>query len=410
MVIAAAVSRMNCMARLTRLKVRNLWFLSPLVLILTFLAPVSFSSCEREPVLHLHRDNHINIDLPIVQLDLSVYWQYDIDYSWEAEWYYGWDSLDKDIFGDSIGYIPPSVFNIRRYFLGNNSAAPHSSVLKNQISGTSFTANYEPGWYDFLVWNEVNSLDGAQALHFDETTTLDYVTAYTNITSAAALSKSAAAMKYPNAFNQPEALFSAYKQGISITNNIEDYDYYDPVKGIYYKIIDMTLVPVTYIYLTQLIIHNNRGRVSGVTGNADLSGMARSCNVNTGVAGEDAITVHYNCRFKNNCNMKGESVDIAGGRVMTFGICNINPNRIVKAAEIRDGARHYLGIPVIFNNATDSTLVFDVTDQVRQRYKGGVITVELDMDTVPLPSRKGGSGFDAVVKDFEDGGTHEFEM
>ena len=41
----------------------------------------------------------------------------------------------------------------------------------------------------------------------------------------------------------------------------------------------------------------------------------------------------------------------------------------------------------------DSTLVFDVTDQVRKRYRGGVITVELNMDTVPIPTRSGGSGF-----------------
>jgi len=54
--------------------------------------------------------------------------------------------------------------------------------------------------------------------------------------------------------------------------------------------------------------------------------------------------------------------------------------------------------------------VFDVTQQVRERYKGGVITIELDVDTVPIPKRSGGSGFNAVVKDTEDGGTYEFEM
>jgi hypothetical protein len=58
----------------------------------------------------------------------------------------------------------------------------------------------------------------------------------------------------------------------------------------------------------------------------------------------------------------------------------------------------------------DSTFVFDVTQQVRHRYKGGVITVELDMDTVPIPTRRGGSGFNAVVQDVQDGGTYEFEM
>jgi hypothetical protein len=31
------------------------------------------------------------------------------------------------------------------------------------------------------------------------------------------------------------------------------------------------------------------------------------------------------------------------------------------------------------------------------------------MDTIPIPSRSGGSGFDAVVKDFEEE-THEIEM
>ena len=40
---------------------------------------------------------------------------------------------------------------------------------------------------------------------------------------------------------------------------------------------------------------------------------------------------------------------------------------------------------MMFNNGKDQTLVFDVTDQVRKRYKGGVITVELDVDTIPYP-------------------------
>jgi hypothetical protein len=51
-----------------------------------------------------------------------------------------------------------------------------------------------------------------------------------------------------------------------------------------------------------------------------------------------------------------------------------------------------------------------VTDQIREKYKGGIITIELDVDTIPIPTRSGGSGFDAVVKDTEDGGTYEFDM
>ena len=163
----------------------------------------------------------------------------------------------------------------------------------------------------------------------------------------------------------------------------------------------MLLEPITYIYLPQVIIHHNYGRIAAVHGSANLSGMARSTNLNTGVTGLDAIAVYFNMRMKNNMYKGSEKVDIVGGRLMTFGMCGLNANRISRGVELNDGQRHYLDVTMQFNNGMDSTFVFDVTDQVRQRYKGGVLTVELDMDTVPIPKRSGGSGFNAVVKDWE---------
>ena len=132
--------------------------------------------------------------------------------------------------------------------------------------------------------------------------------------------------------------------------------------------------------------------------------------LNDGIAGPDVITVYFNNRFKSNCKKGEELVDIIGGRMLTFGIVGQNMNRISRREEVLDKVPHYLDVTMLFNNGMDSTLVFDVTEQVRRRWRGGVITVELNMDTVRIPTRKGGSAFDAVVKDFEDGGTHEFEM
>jgi hypothetical protein len=148
-----------------------------------------------------------------------------------------------------------------------------------------------------------------------------------------------------------------------------------------------------------------------VPGSANLSGMARSTSLNTGITGDDAIAVNFKMRLKNDKEFKnGERVDIVGGRLMTFGMCGQNANRVTRAEDGKDTKRHYLDVQMQFMNGMDSTFVFDVTNQVRERYKGGVITVELDMDTVPMPKRPGGSGFDAVVKDVEDGGTHIFDM
>lgn len=364
--------------------------------------------CIREPELHLFDGGDIEIELPLVELELDAYWDYEmsygITYDWRAEWYYGWDAVDQELFG-SLGYTEPSIFHLRRYFTGSTPLASHTSVVANTITGKSFYGKYSWGFWDILVWNDVNTIDGVQSLNFDEQTSLDYVLAYTNQTMASSRYE---APKYTRAFYEPEPLFSAYHQGIEIDRELTGFEY-DPIRNVYVKKLDMLLEPITYIYLTQVILHHNRGKIVGIDGSGMLSGFARSTVVNTGISGEDIITVYYNTRFKKNCDMNGEPVDIAGGRLLTFGISGQNANRIKHIEDVKDKTNHYLDITMQFNNGMDSTFVFDVTDQVRKRWKGGVITVELDMDTVRIPSRSGGSAFDAVVKEFEEE-THEFPL
>jgi hypothetical protein len=371
------------------------------------------SGCERNPELHLNYKGDVNVDLPVVELELNVFWDYTLElgttYDWRSEWYYDWDDTDTELFGE-IGYTKPSVFQLRRYFTGDTAYGTHTSVLSDMINGYTYSAPFDWGFWDLLVWNEVTTIDGVQSLRFDETTTLDYVTASTGQTMNTVRYQ---APKYTRSFYQPEALFSAYSRGMEVNKDLEGF-VYNADRNVWVRKLDMTLYPVTYIYLTQVIIHHNNGKITGVDGNANLSGMARTVNLNTGVTGDDAITVHYYVRFKKNCDMKGESVDIAGGRLMTFGMCNLNASRVGSSrngvTRVDDGLHHYMDVTMQFSNGMDSTFVFDVTDQVQRRYKGGVLTVELDADTIKAPKRKGGSGFDAVVKDFEDGGTHEFEM
>jgi hypothetical protein len=384
------------------------------------------TSCVRLPELHLYDSAETDFDIPIVDLDLEVIWDYEIGYNitydWKTEWHYGWDAQDKDIFGD-IGYAEPKVFNLRRYYTGETSHAPHTQVLAQMLYEPHFHGNFEWGFWDILIWNEVHTLDGVQSLHFDETSSLDTVVAYTNPSMHPTRYN---APKFTNSFWAPEPLFAAYERGIEINKNLDGFEY-DKERDIYIKKLNMTLQPITYIYLTQVILHNNKGRITSVDGNANLSGMARTTTLNTGVAGEDAITIYFNTRMKKDVPLipydsetaedpgahadpSIERVDIIGGRLLSFGLCNQAGNRVSRASELTDKYNHYLDVTMQFNNGMDSTFVFDVTDQVRERYKGGVITVELNVDDVPIPKRSGGSGFNAVVKETEDGGTWEFEM
>lgn len=376
-------------------------------------ASLCLTSCERKPLLHLHDDGgDVNTDIPLVDLDLDVLWDYEfeygIDYNWEAEWYYGWDATDSYIFGGTIGYREPNSYNVLRYFTGNIPYLPHNkSPLKDKIYGKTLHTRFDWGFWDILVWSDViPDAAGVQSLVIDDESSLDYVTAYTNMSMNPAHYNAPA---YSRAFYQPEELFAAYEEGVEINRDLEGFEY-DSIRNVYVKKLMMELEPVTYIYLTQIVLHHNNGKVTGTDGNANLSGMARDVKLNDGVTGNVPITVHYNNRFKRDCEMEGENVDIVGGRVMTFGMTNLNPNRIPTRAasyaqqrvEEADRSRHYIDATLQFNNGKDSIYVWDVTDQVRKRFRGGVLTVEVDVDTLKIPFGHPGSGFDAVVKDWEE--------
>ena len=373
-------------------------------------------SCERRPMLYLRKVIPTHFTITNLALKLETYWDYSfiygVNYNWRGEWYYGWDDQDSVIFG-SMGYTDPEVFNLRRYYTAMMPYAPHNRVQSHVVNGHEFTGDFEFGFWDILVWNDIQTPDNVQSLVFDETSSLDSVTATTN---ASMRSSRYSAPRFTHAFNQPEELFSAYEQALEINEDLEGF-VWDEERKVWVKVLNMELLPITYIYLTQVILHNNKNKITSVEGNCDFSGLARTTNVNTGRAGSDDVTLFYNTRFKRNCDMNGEAVDIAGGRLLTFGIPNFNPRKYNTRADepelrrqLQDKPRNNLAIKMQFNNGVDSTFVFDVTEQVRYRFRGGVITVELDMDTVPIPStNRSGSAFDAIVKDYEEE-THEIDM
>ena len=80
------------------------------------------------------------MQIPAVDLNLKVVWnylfKYDVEYDWQAEWTYGWDDTDLSMFGP-IGYTEPHAFEVRRYFTGSTQYGTHRSPYKHTISGNS---------------------------------------------------------------------------------------------------------------------------------------------------------------------------------------------------------------------------------------------------------------------------------
>ena len=84
------------------------------------------TSCEREPELHLFDVEDVEVDLPLLELELETLWEVYGEYDWRNEWYFGWYSDDQV----NWGYTEPSRFDLLRYYTGNIENGPFSNIKR----------------------------------------------------------------------------------------------------------------------------------------------------------------------------------------------------------------------------------------------------------------------------------------
>ena len=390
----------------------------------------TMTSCI-EPPLKLPAQE-VLIDMPMVLVDLDVIW--DLDTDWSSQWYYGWDEKDRELWGE-IGYPIPSSYEIRRYYLGEKPSVPHTNVDAFTIYGTHFRRTYEFGYYDMLIWSNIDSEDGTQVVTVDEeninevtaSTTIsrgmNRVTTTTTLTPGTSVLTSAANSGESSVvtalYNQPEIFYSAYPRDIHISRYKEDYDYYDEEEKCWVKQINCDLDPLVYIYLVQVIIYNNDGRRVGCSGDNAISSFSSGTSVNTGHTWNKPVMVYYGSRFKKDIIFEhpdtlgikqGELIDIIGGRLTTYGLCDMDSYSETKATSIYNGTRtdlkNYLYVDVKFSNGAQATIEADVTKQCLEQAHGGIITVILDGNDIvvpPGPTPGGPSSlFVPTVEDYDE--------
>lgn len=360
-----------------------------------------------EPPLKLPAEE-VLVEVPTVITDMEVVWSVDAD--WTYQWHYGWDATDSTLFGN-YDYPKPSNYEVRRYYLGEEPGGRHTNVDAFTIFTNRFRRSYQFGYYDMLLYSNIDSDDGTQVLVIDESD-LDNVKASTTVSRGMTrLFNNQPDIDGTKAvtglYNQPEIFYSAYPQDIYISRNEADYDYYDEEEKCWVKQINCELYPLVYIYLVQVIFTNNDGRVTGTSGNAALSAFARGTNVNTGYTDNDPVIVYFNTRYKAGIEVEGKPCDILGGKFTTFGLCDM-PHYSQKPKPEYDGTRtdlpNYLMVDVRFRNGTEKTMQFDVTDQCRKQSHGGIITVVIDCGEIELPEGESGQGslFVPTVEDYDE--------
>lgn len=400
------------------------------VIVMVIVIVNSMTSCI-EPPLKLPAQEVI-VDMPMVLVDLDVVWHLDAD--WKTHWWYGWDETDRKLWGD-IAYPVPSSYEVRRYFLGNETRVPHTNVDPFTIYGTHFRRTYEFGYYDMLIWSNIDSEDGTQVVTVNEDD-LDEVKASTTVTRGMAAVTTTAKITAGTSiltgvtsntqtsvvtglYNQPEIFYSTYPRDIYISRFKEDYDYYDEQEKCWVKRINCELNPLVYLYLVQVIIKNNNGKIVGCTGDNAISSFSSGTSVNTGHTWNKPVMVYYGSRFKKDIVFEhpdtlgikqGELIDIIGGRLTTYGLCDMDSYSETKATSIYNGTRtdlkNYLYVDVKFSNGAQATIEADVTKQCLEQAHGGIITVILDGNDIVIPPGPTPGGpsslFVPTVEDYDE--------
>lgn len=157
--------------------------------------------------------------------------------------------------------------------------------------------------------------------------------------------------------------------------------------------------------MVQIILHNNDGRITGITGDAAVSAFANGTSVNTGHTNNSPCMVYFPTRMKRNLTVEGERVDIIGGKLTTFGLCDMEGWRVNSRAEYM-GSRldldNRLYFTLLFNNGKERTVNYLITDQCRAQSHGGVITLHLNCRDIEIPSDGVGQKGDFFVPTIDD--------
>ena len=357
-------------------------------LIPLFLAAL-LSGCAIEPPLYLRTAVATKVELA-TKVDVNVLWQIN----WRSEWQFGWDS---SLYGP-LGYSLPASMRMH-IFTQDAAGVPISHTVHNFV-GDVAQMDVFVGTHNLLFHN-----NDSEALLFMADDDLAPIHSYTRLISSglrssspvyttlqklSGVTKADEPEEEPVALT-PEELFSLYDPNRVITDNPDDYIYEN---GKYILKIESELYPSTFIYLIQIKLLNNGGRVIGSSGGGAITGMARGVNLFTRETWTETASV--------TTDVYKDDKDMLGAKVFTFGIPGCNPYDSESVAAAPEG-KHYFVLNVSYVNGSWRNIRVDVTDQVRALPLGGVISVEIDVDDFPPDeSAGGGGGFQALIGDWDE--------
>ena len=372
--------------------------IAPWVFVALLLTSI-ITGCQRKD-LYLAQRGTLNIDVSVYDIQLDLLWGLD----WKTEWQYLWDA---SLYGP-IGYTEPTGIRANVYALDETNQRFRYTTRNLPKTGGKVSLTTRQS-YDMVFYN-----NDTEYILFSTDEANDYFYATTRSNTKAAYTRS-----YDH-YNQPDQLFGTYLHDLYVTDDPDAYEMSYDEEGIPYYVFEVnaTLNPYTFIYLYQVMVLNNdddAGKritgcegisVDGLAGGVDLfTRVTDSLNLVT-ITQEETMPMLTDraLRLPDGTETTG---DIFAARIMTWGIPGIDPlaqNATRTEAQPQDSIG--AGIGLIMRNGTVYPIQRNITEQIKQRPAGGVITIVIDAAEIPDSiigeKPKPGGGFDASVDNWEN--------
>ena len=196
---------------------------------------------------------------------------------------------------------------------------------------------------------------------------------------------------------QPGEIFSVYIDDINLKRDYPDVQPFDDDgELIYVYQLNAKLVPVTYIYIIQIVIVDDNGKYPDVDSISmiTMSGMAASRNLLYQKAGKDRCDITARDIYPGQ--QLGDST-VYMARMLSFGAPYATDYDDISWV-IVDDARFKLGANIVMQDGTVKRLLADITPFINRHPTGGIYTICINRSE--LQKNNAGGGFDITVEDW----------
>lgn len=333
----------------------------------------SLTVCERKP-LYLQGDTALKINIQ-VEANINVMWKA----SWRDTLKYDWD---ESLYGP-LFYTLPTTCNVVIFKDGQIVSETKVQTGKRELIDVELNNTYDLLIYSKdIPWTETYYKGGRYYVETPSTT--------------GRTTKNKVSAEYETV-EQPGEVFAMNKREIYLSNDISDFEeVIENGKLVYVYNIDEMLEPVSYIYIIQfLVINDDHSPIIEAKdiANFTVSGISTKKNLFTNTpiyTGDKQIS----------------TFDIKPGQFHTpdtlvfasrVTILDLLPDEVNSSWSSQIDYLYYTNIDVETYSYGEVTGTKDITQQLRDNPKGGVITVVIlnsELKQKPNPGNSGGFGID----------------